>query len=96
MKQIIRLLALFVIIFLTTQISISQTPEIIKTKSGVEMVKIPAGSFMMGSESGDVDEKPHKVTLDAFYMDRYPVTQEEYEKVMKSNPSRWKGAKNPV
>jgi sulfatase modifying factor 1 len=96
MKQFNRLLILLIGVFLTIQVSIGQTPEIIITKSGIEMAKISAGSFIMGNEKGDVDEKPHKVTLDSFYMDKYPVTQEEYEKVMKANPSRWKVAKNPV
>ncbi|MFC1715187.1 formylglycine-generating enzyme family protein [Candidatus Poribacteria bacterium] len=76
--------------------SSSDTPPIVKSKSGVEMVQIPAGSFVMGDEKGDVDEEPHEVYIDSFYMDKYPVTQEEYEKVMKENPARWKGKKNPV
>ncbi len=43
------------------------------------MVYIPAGSFLMGSESGDADERPlHQVQLDAFWMDRHEVTNEMY------------------
>ena len=69
----------------------------IKTPSGVEMVLIPAGSFVMGSpESGEIDESPHKVSVGSFYMDRYEVTQEEYERVMGENPSHWKKPQNPV
>ena len=63
------------------------------------MVLIPEGEFLMGSPSGEGgnDEHPqHKVYLDAFYIDKYEVTQEEYEKVIGTNPSRFKGAKNPV
>lgn len=66
------------------------------TESGVKMIQVPSGWFIMGDEQGDVDEKPHKVYIDSFYMDKYLVTQEEYEKVMGENPSRWKGRKNPV
>ena len=53
---------------------------------------------MMGSEKGDNDEKPvHKVTITKpFYMGKYEVTQEQWEAVMGSNPSNFKGAKNPV
>ena len=61
------------------------------------MVAVPAGSFEMGSANQDEsDQKLHKVYIGAFYMDRYPVTQENYEKLMGRNPSLWKGALNPV
>ena len=57
-----------------------------------DMVLIPGGSFMMGCVPGDSncsdDERPrHRVTLDSFYMDKYEVTQGEYERVMGKNPS---------
>jgi formylglycine-generating enzyme required for sulfatase activity len=39
----------------------------------------------------------HEVTLaQPFYMGKFEVTQEQYEKIAKSNPSRFKGARNPV
>ena len=68
------------------------------------MVYIPAGSFMMGCSPGDSecddDEKPaKKVTLTkGFYMDATEVTQGEYERVMRKNPSSFKdcGADCPV
>jgi len=66
------------------------------TQSGVEMFQIPSGWFIMGDKEGDVDEVPHKVYIDSFYIDKYLVTQEEYEKVMGENIARWKGKKNPV
>ncbi len=59
------------------------------------MLLIAGGRFQMG-EKGQVDAKPHEVTVSAFLMDRTLVTQEQYEKVMGDNPSRWKGPKNPV
>jgi sulfatase modifying factor 1 len=73
----------------------------ITTKSGIEMVLIPAGSFEMGSKHGREEEKPiHKVWIDAFFMDRHEVTQGEYEKLGKieafPNPSHFKGADLPV
>lgn len=44
-----------------------------------EMVKIPGGSFMMGSEKGELDEKAvHEVRLSGFWMDKYEVTNEKY------------------
>jgi formylglycine-generating enzyme required for sulfatase activity len=39
----------------------------------------------------------HEVTLaQPFYMGKFEVTQEQYEKITKSNPSHFKGARNPV
>jgi formylglycine-generating enzyme required for sulfatase activity len=63
----------------------------------LEMVKIPAGSFRMGSDEYE-DEKPkHQVKLQEFYLGKYLVTQEQYQAVMGNNPSNFKDdPKNPV
>ncbi len=46
---------------------------------GVTMRLIPAGSFQMGSETGDKNEKPvHMVNLDNYYIDQYEVTNAQY------------------
>ena len=61
----------------------------------IELVNIPAGSFIMGSDNGDNDEKPvHRVTLKAFQMSKYPITQKQYRLVMGTNPSSFKGDEN--
>jgi formylglycine-generating enzyme required for sulfatase activity len=78
-----------------------ETPKTITTRSGVEMVVIPAGSFEMGSKHGRDDEKPvHTVWIDAFLMDRHEVTQALWEKVGKAealpNPAHFKGEDLPV
>jgi formylglycine-generating enzyme required for sulfatase activity len=45
------------------------------------MVLIPAGQFLMGNNSGPDDEKPaHNVTLPAYYIDKYEVTNEQYKR----------------
>ncbi|SFV51137.1 serine/threonine kinase [hydrothermal vent metagenome] len=46
-----------------------------------KMVHIRGGSFMMGSDDGDRNEKPvHEVTIDYdFEIGKYPVTFEEYD-----------------
>lgn len=67
-------------------------PRDITTESGVKMIQVPGGWFIMG----DKDEKSHRVDISSFCMDKYLVTQEEYEKVMRENPSRWQVGKNPV
>jgi formylglycine-generating enzyme required for sulfatase activity len=64
--------------------------------SGGEMVRIPAGSFTMGDASDPPDESPHQVTVGAFYIDKFPVTQELYEKITGVNPSKRKAPTNPV
>ncbi len=47
---------------------------------GIRMNLVPAGTFTMGSDNGDPDEKPvHEVYLDDYYMDIYEVTNAEYK-----------------
>lgn len=66
------------------------------------MVYVEGGTFTMGatSEQGsdaESDEKPaHQVTLSSFSIGKYEVTQEEWQAVMGSNPSNFKGSKRPV
>ena len=68
--------------------------------SGAKMdfVLIPAGTFMMGAEDSRPDEKPAtKVTITGtFYFGKYEVTQEQWQAVMGSNPSYYKGTNLPV
>ena len=46
---------------------------------GAEMVFVPAGEFVMGSEELGDDERPaHRVYLSAFWIDRYEVTNERF------------------
>jgi len=70
----------------------------------LEMVLIPAGSFMMGSND-DSDwswcypcEQPvHEVTIGYdFYMGKFEVTQAQWQAVMGSNPSYNSGDDHPV
>lgn len=45
------------------------------------MVWIPSGAFYMGSTNGPAEEAPeHLVTLQGFWMDKFEVTNEEFEK----------------
>ena len=64
----------------------------------MQFVLIRPGSFQMGSKPGFPDEMPvHKVTITKpFYLGKYKVTQEQWQKVMGSNPSDFKGPKLPV
>ena len=65
------------------------------------MVLIRPGKFMMGSSDSEQgrwsEEARHEVTLSKpFYMGMTEVTQAQYEAVMGTNPSQFKGATNPV
>ncbi len=71
--------------------------QIVKTKTNVEMVCVPAGGFQMGSEAGGADETPvHRVYVDAFLMDRYEVTQALYSAFPLPDPSHFKNPQHPV
>lgn len=60
-------------------------PLSITDSAGAEMLLIPAGEFIMGSEDGFVDETPvHAVYLDAFYIDRLETTNAEYRRCVEA------------
>jgi len=98
MRAIIAVLFSFLVLSLSaSDAADSGSPKIMTTTGGVEMALIPAGSFTMGSVHGDDDAKPpHKVFVDAFWMDRTEVTQEQVDKLQLSNPSHFEGDKLPV
>jgi formylglycine-generating enzyme required for sulfatase activity len=50
----------------------------------------------MGSKEEEREQPIHRVTVAPFWMGKFPVTQEQYEAVMGTNPSNFKGAKLPV
>ena len=61
-------------------------------QDGAEMMLIPAGEFQMGSNDGYDDEKPvHSVYVDAFYMDKYEVTNAQFKKFVDAN-RQWQKA----
>jgi len=64
----------------------------------LELVPIAAGRFAMGSTNGGSDERPVtqvEITR-AFWLGKTEVTQGQWEAVMGSNPSNFKGANRPV
>ena len=67
------------------------------TFSNIEMLLVPAGTFTMGCSPSNQwgcysDENPtHQVTLSAFYIGRYEVTQAQWTAKMVSNPSYFSG-----
>ena len=60
--------------------------------SGMDMVFVRGGSYVMGSPASDPDrdqdEGPQtEVTVPTFHMSKYEITQGQYKAVMNSNPS---------
>jgi len=67
----------------------------------LDMIWIEPGTFTMGSPTDELgrssDETQHQVTLaKGYWLGKYEVTQSQYEAVMGSNPSGFKGADRPV
>ena len=65
------------------------------------LIWINGGTFMMGSpmnepKRSDNEGPQHQVTVSSFYMGKYEVTQKEYQEVMGTNPSNFKGDNLPV
>jgi len=60
--------------------------------AGMRFVRIPAGSFQMGSKKADQDERPlHRVNISRpFYLQTTEVTQGQWQAVMGNNPSHFK------
>ena len=67
----------------------------------LEMVSIKGGTFLMGSPDTEKErtssESPqHWVTLQRFFLGKYPVTQAQWQAVMGNNPAYFKGNNRPV
>jgi formylglycine-generating enzyme required for sulfatase activity len=77
----------------TANVAPSLTGDSIKNSLGMEFVRIPAGSFLMGSptsETGSSDEErpQHRVVISReFYFGKYEVTQGQWKALMGNNPS---------
>ena len=97
-------------VLLAGLISAAESPGVKpKGTKGGEMVLVPAGDFMMGCNRRldghcDPDESPyHQVWLEAFYLDRFEVTNASYEECAKAKACRaarkytgFDGAAQPV
>jgi eukaryotic-like serine/threonine-protein kinase len=68
----------------------------------IELIKIPAGSFQMGTASTEYTDlsysRPvHTVTFaEPYYMGKHEVTQAQWRAVMETNPSHFSGNNRPV
>lgn len=78
------------------EFNVSEFGNITETTKGLnlEMVAVQGGTFTMGDTfgGGNSDEKStHSVTLSNFYIGKFEVTQAQWQAVMGSNPSNFKG-----
>ncbi len=92
----------FVRLSQSPRLSERQPPGRLMNALGMEFVRVPAGSFLMGAaddEPGTMDdERPrHVVTLTRpFWLGRFAVTQMHYHDVMGYSPARFSGEFHPV
>ncbi len=98
MRQV--LLCILLVCGSATSTSAQQLKQITNS-IGMTLVLILPGTFTMGSPEEEFGRKPgetqHQASISNwYYLGRYEVTQGQYEEVMGNNPSKFKGAKNPV
>ena len=77
----------------------AQVPHIewVSPSTEMEFTRIPSGCFKMGTEEGFKFESPvHEVCVDAFYLGQFEVTQEQWNKFMPENFSKFNGKSRPV
>ena len=77
----------------TPQVQLAEVQDDLLTNSiGMMLKPVPAGAYTMGE-----GEESHQVTLRRpFLLGVYEVTQEQYQRVMGSNPSKFAGPQYPV
>ena len=81
--------------------SAGSLPKKIMSSDGVQMVLVPAGEFIMGSNSGDDSEEPRRrVYIDGFYIDKYELTNARFRaagmRTKKNYGPKFNGPKQPV
>jgi formylglycine-generating enzyme required for sulfatase activity len=86
-----RVVVMFFLILAASCVFAQTTPN--------SFILVKGGTFQMGDTigSGFENEKPiHKVQVASFYMEKFEVTQKEWQDVMGKNPSQFKGDGLPV
>lgn len=70
----------------------NRIPETVRNTLGMRLVRIPGGSFRMGSTVRDAEQPVHTVSVQTFWMGVTEVTQAQWQAVMGANPSHFKAA----
>lgn len=67
----------------------------VSTSTGIPMILVSGGTFLMGAESGESDESPvHQVRISPFVMDVTEVTHAMFARMQLPNPSKWQDDSN--
>jgi len=73
---------------------------LLTAKDGKQMVNVPAGEFLMGSEEFGPESPQRRIYLPSYYIDQYPVTNAEYKQYMCATrampPRHWGGFDVPT
>ncbi|MBP5674505.1 MAG: SUMF1/EgtB/PvdO family nonheme iron enzyme [Victivallales bacterium] len=100
---VVAIVVMLTVLFKPIRPTIQQEGDdyVVTLKPGVDvkLIKVASGTFNMGSENSESDERPvHRVTLTKdFWLGETEVTQAQYEAVMGKNPSYFKnGGDHPV
>ena len=74
-------------------------PSSITARDGKQMLLIPAGDFIMGSDEFGPEQPVRTLSLPDYYIDKYPVTNADYKRYMRATrafaPRHWKGIEIP-
>ncbi len=84
---------------LQSRISNPASPVTFPPSAPPGMILIPAGEFIMGGNKYEDERPPHRVHLDSFFIDRYPVTNLQYQQFVHATrhkpPKHWNGGNIP-
>jgi formylglycine-generating enzyme required for sulfatase activity len=76
-------LASKLVLLIVSFLPLSRLAVAAESRDASDMLRIPAGIFLMGSNDGPDDERPqHKVNLDEFFIDRNQVTNSEFARFL--------------
>ena len=73
-----------------------QTSSALEKSAPIGMVLVPAGPYIAGSDKYNDERPSREIHLDAFFVDRFEVTQKQFKKIMNINPSEFRGENLPV
>jgi iron(II)-dependent oxidoreductase len=78
--------AVWPLVFLFVSMAAQPLPGAGDREAAEEMIRIPGGPFLMGSDDGPEDERPrHRVDVPAFSIDRTPVTNRDFAAFLNSH-----------